>query len=88
MDTFPHITHKRERRICIRIDSRPNPRLLQILKTYGRHRTVGDGQARAWHFRPDVWDSLHACLLAGGYNALAAGLQEAMAKWRQNDAES
>ena len=85
MEVFPHITQRHEPRICLRFDERPTTPLLEIVRSHGNHRPVGDHQPRAWHFPPETWEQLQVSLSLAGFKSISEEIHNVHQSWLRSE---
>lgn len=86
MEVFPHITQRNDKHICIKFDSAPSKSLIELLKSHGRHRPVGNGR-RAWQFKSDSWRRLQRDLVRAEHRDIALAVHRVEKQWRASDRE-
>lgn len=86
MEVFPHITQRHEPRICLRFDKATHyTPLLEIIRSHGSHRPVGDQQPHAWHFPPEAWEKLEATLSHAGFKSISEEIHNVHQSWLQSE---
>lgn len=86
MQVFPHITQRNDKHVCIKFDDPPSKSLVQLLKSHGRHRPIGNG-VRAWQFKSDTWRKLCRHLVQEQHSDIAFAVRGVVKQWRHSDKE-
>ena len=88
MEVFAHITQRKDRHICIKFadNNPPSKSLIQLLKSHGRHRPIGNG-LRAWQFKSNSWRRLQHDLIQAQHGDIALAMHRIEKQWRASDRE-
>lgn len=86
MEAFPHVTQRNDRHICLKFLERPSKSLIQLLKTHGSYRPLGNQQS-AWQFKSNRWASLYRDLVRAHHHDIALAVRRVMMLWNASKAE-